>query len=457
LFPCLDPSDFSLHALIFALKSYLPGLGFEHQKLLAYSNSTIFTLPSDGPQDNSAFWVFQFSFCATAATIVSGAVAERLKLEAYFVYTFFLTGFIYPVVAHWAWQGDGWATHQVISGHSVSVIDFAGSGVVHMVGGAAALVGIYVIGPRMRRFQKQKTDDNFASVNLSENDFSGQSTTFCVLGTFILWVGWYGFNCASTGGIAGNGHLAGHAAMTTTISAATSGCFSFLLSRYVDNHWSPAGAMNGILSGLVAITAGCANVDTYGAFFIGLVAAPLYVAASKALIKLELDDVVDAVPVHLVNGIWGVLAPGFFSSADGACGVFYGDAFYLKPDGQSESDVPYRSCNGAQGAQLGAQFAFVLAILAWVIPLSLLMFTALHKADMLRVSATVEENGLDEYEHGGSAYEQDRKVIRAESFKLETARRASFKLEVGALPGDALPLEGLDLELELGLPAEDSQ
>jgi Amt family ammonium transporter len=377
-----------------------------------------------------------------------------LKLEAYFVYTFFLTGFIYPVVAHWAWQGDGWASHQVISGHSVSVIDFAGSGVVHMVGGAAALVGIYVIGPRMRRFQKQKTNDNFANVNLSENDFSGQSTTFCVLGTFILWVGWYGFNCASTGGIAGNGHLAGHAAMTTTISAATSGCFSFVLSRYVDNHWSPAGAMNGILSGLVAITAGCANVDTYGAFFIGLVAAPLYVGASKALTRLELDDVVDAVPVHLVNGIWGVLAPGFFSSADGACGVFYGDAFYLKPDGKSESDVPYRSCNGAQGAQLGAQFSFVLAILAWVVPLSLIMFIALHKADMLRVSAKVEQQGLDAYEHGGSAYEHDRKVIRAESI-----RRASFKAPLSDDDEGGAPTKAgdLDLELEVCLPAEDKQ
>ena len=237
------------------------GVGFEHQKLLAYSNSSTFTLPTDGPQDSSAFWVFQFSFCATAATIVSGAVAERLKLEAYFVYTFFLTGFIYPVVAHWAWQGDGWASNQEINGHAVAVIDFAGSGVVHMVGGAAALVGIIIIGARENRFKKAKTGDEFAHINLSENDFSGQSTTFCVLGTFILWVGWYGFNCASTGGIAGNGHLAGHAAMTTTIAAATAGCFSFLLSRYTRHHWDPAGAMNGILSGLVAITAGCANVD----------------------------------------------------------------------------------------------------------------------------------------------------------------------------------------------------
>jgi Amt family ammonium transporter len=344
--------------------------------------------------------VFQFSFCATAATIVSGAVAERLKLEAYFAYTVALTAFVYPCVAHWVW-GEGWASKMEIGNHTVAVIDFAGSGVVHMVGGMAALIGIWVIGPRHGRFTIKH------SSNAVENSFSGQSATFCVLGTFILWVGWYGFNCVSTGGINGNGHLAGHAAMTTTISAASAGCCSLCLLRFRRCHWDPSGAMNGVLSGLVAITAGCATVDACGAFVIGTVAGFLYVGSSALLVKLKLDDVVDAVPVHLVNGIWGVLAPGFFSSVDGACGIFYTDLMYRKPDG-TESDVPFRTCGGSQAAQLGAQVAFVLAVLLWVGGISLVLFLGLKAANRLRVDVEVEREGLDNHEHGGEAYEQQR-------------------------------------------------
>merc|ERR1711998_385296 len=209
----------------------------------------------------------------------SGAVAERMDLRSYFVYTIFITAFVYPIVVHWAWtfpeentvNGEtvitgpggvgkpGWATQIEADGHTVSVIDFAGSGVVHMTGGLAALIGAAMLGPRLGRFDKD-----------TGNDWSGQNHAFQTLGTLILWVGWDGFNCVSTGGITGNGIAAGKIAMTTTISAATAGSTTMLLGRIFSGAWDPANCNNGILSGLVAITAGCAVVDPYGAFFIGL-------------------------------------------------------------------------------------------------------------------------------------------------------------------------------------------
>jgi len=372
------------------------------------------SLPTTAPFENGAWWVFQFSFCATAATIVSGAVAERMDLRAYFVMTIFLTAFVYPIVVHWAWtfpetQDDGnitgpggvgkpgWATQIEADGNTVGVIDFAGSGVVHMTGGMAALVGAALLGPRRGRFEAGDS-----------NDWSGQNHALQTLGTLILWVGWYGFNCVSTGGIDGQGLNAGRIAMTTTISAATAGATTMMLGRVFSGAWNPAYCNNGILSGLVAITAGCANVEAYGAFWIGFLAAPIYLGSSKLLEKLKIDDVIDASPVHLFCGIWGVLAPGFFgagsfSDGSGSCGVFYKDANYRFANG-TESHVKFRDCGDTQGSQLAAQIAFVVAVITWVGLCSLLMFGLLKAIGILRVSAEDEEQGLDATEHGGGAY-----------------------------------------------------
>merc|ERR1711998_654041 len=387
--------------------------------------------------EDGAWWVFQFSFCATAATIVSGAVAERMDLRAYFVYTIFITAFVYPIVVHWAWtfpeentvNGEtvitgpggvgkpGWATQIEADGHTVSVIDFAGSGVVHMTGGLAALIGAAMLGPRLGRFDKD-----------TGNDWSGQNHAFQTLGTLILWVGWYGFNCVSTGAITGYGVDAGKIAMTTTISAATAGASTMFLGRLFTGAWNPAYCNNGILSGLVAITAGCAVVDPYGAFFIGLLAAPIYVGSSKMLKCLKVDDVIDASPVHLFCGIWGVIAPGFFGAVGGSCGVFYSDANYLNADG-TESNVPYRECGDTQGSQLAAQIAFVVAIIVWVGLNSVFMFGILKAIGILRVSAEIEEGGLDNTEHGGGAYDG---AVRKPSFRAASSDTPTAAADVEA-------------------------
>jgi len=407
------------------------GAGFTVQRLNEDGS-----LPTTAQFEKGAWWVFQFSFCATAATIVSGAVAERMDLRAYFVYTIFITAFVYPIVVHWAWtfpetntvNGEdvitgpggvgkpGWATQIEADGNTVAVIDFAGSGVVHMTGGMAALVGAALLGPRRGRF-----DAN------DKNDWSGQNHAFQTVGTLILWVGWYGFNCVSTGSITGYGIDAGKIAMTTTISAATAGATTMMLGRLFSGAWNPANCNNGILSGLVAITAGCAVVEPYGAFFIGLIAAPIYLGSSKLLEKLKIDDVIDASPVHFFCGIWGVLAPGFFGAVGGSCGIFYKDANYLNANG-TESDIAFRECGGTQGSQLAAQIAFVIAIIVWVGLCSLVMFGLLKVIGILRVSAEDEEAGLDAAEHGGSAYSG---ATRSTSFK-ETSEAPTAAKDVEA-------------------------
>jgi len=374
------------------------------------------------PASDDAWWTFQCSFCATAATIVSGAVAERLQITAYFCYTVVLTTLVYPVVAHWAWGPDGWAQSMEISGSTHAVQDFAGSGVVHMVGGMAALTGIIVLGPRTGRFG---ADGKPVSAG-----FNGQSSVFCVLGTIILWVGWYGFNCVSTGAIDGNGNTAGHVAKTTTLAAALGGFTTFVLRRVLSGTWDITAGTNGILSGLVAITAGCAVVEDYGAICIGIVSAFVYLGSSNLLLRLQLDDVVDAIPVHLFNGFWGVVAVGFFSSADQMCGVFYRSQNYLNATTGLETDIPYRSCQGNQGTFLATQICFALAVVAWVGVLTFILFFALSKCGLLRLSAAEEQQGLDELEHGGSAYETDRdRLTRSGSFKIVQQNNLEKRLE----------------------------
>lgn len=209
----------------------------------------------DGPGFNGdayIFWLFQWAFAATAATIVSGAVAERVTFEAYFIYSFVLTAFIYPVVSHWCWSGDGWASafHPSLL-FSTGVIDFAGSGVVHMTGGLAALVGAVFLGPRTGRF-----DGNGVPVALSQ-----QSMPFQTLGTMILWFGWYGFNCGSALSLSGQlGAVVAKTAVTTTLSAAMSGLCTVLWGKlWGPGYICPALANNGILGGLVGITASCSG------------------------------------------------------------------------------------------------------------------------------------------------------------------------------------------------------
>ncbi|KAF4744981.1 hypothetical protein FOZ62_031632, partial [Perkinsus olseni] len=234
-------------------------------------------------------WFFQWAFSATAATIVSGGVAERVNSVSYFVYSAIMTGFIYPFVVAWGWSGEFWLTNDFDSPY----FDFAGSGIVHLTGGIGALVGAAILGPRRGRFD----------LSVDQSVFDPHSIPLIVLGTFILWFGWFGFNAGSTLSMsdAATAHTAALAAVNTVLSGASGG-FTLFVIRFglLPGHkFDVAGVCNGILAGLVSITAGCSNVIPAG------------------IRLLKIDDPLDAFPIHGVCGIWGVLAVPFFDFAKG--------------------------------------------------------------------------------------------------------------------------------------------
>ncbi|CAM9435583.1 unnamed protein product [Choristocarpus tenellus] len=334
-----------------------------------------------------ASWLFQWAFAATAATIVSGAVAERVSFNAYVVYSIVLTCFIYPVVVHWAWHTRGWASSFADPSDLLfdcGVIDFAGSGVVHMTGGMAALIAAIVIGPRIGRFNQDGTS----------NTLPAQSAVLQTLGTLILWFGWYGFNGASTLYIIGLSGVAAKTMVTTTIGAASGALSSCILHKLSLHYWDAGAANNGILAGLVAITAPCSTCEPEGAFVIGVVAGLVYFLASSLLEKLKIDDVVNASPVHLFCGMWGVLSAGFFATKTNYSAAYYSER------ASTCAGVFY----GGDGSTLLAAFVFILAILAWVGVTCTILFVSIKLTIGMRVSKEMEEAGLDDSKHGGQTY-----------------------------------------------------
>ena len=330
-------------------------------------------------------WFFQFAFAATAATIVSGAVAERCSMAAYAGYSAFLTGFVYPVVVHWVWSGTGWLSAWKATGNksawlNVGVVDFAGCGVVHMVGGAAAGIGAAVLGPRIGRFAGE-----------NPGPIKGHSMPLVVLGTFFLWVGWYGFNPGSTLYIGGVSTVASRVAVTTTLAAASGGVANLFIHYKLSQTYDVAEMCNGILAGLVSITSACPVVEPWAAVVIGPIGAVFYTLGAKLLVKLEIDDAVNATPVHYFAGCWGLMAPALFArpqhmreaygNADVA-GLFYTGQFNM----------------------LGCNFVALIAITVWVAALMTPFFKLLKMAGWFRVPENIEIEGLDDSKHGGSAY-----------------------------------------------------
>ncbi|CAN0020123.1 unnamed protein product, partial [Sphacelaria rigidula] len=334
-----------------------------------------------------ASWLFQWAFAATAATIVSGAVAERVSFNAYVVYSIVLTSFIYPVVVHWGWSGDGWASPWSDDADSrlfgCGVIDFAGSGVVHMTGGAAALMAAVFVGSRLGRF------DNDGAANTLPQ----QSAVLQSLGTLILWFGWYGFNGVSTLYIVNYSGVAAKTMVTTTISAAAGTITTVILGKFSLGYWDAGSANNGVLAGLVGITAGCSTCEPEGAFIIGVISGFVYMGASKALVKAKIDDVVDAIPVHFACGAWGVFAAALFATKEN-----YVAAYYDRAD--KCAGVFY----GGDGAAVAAAVVFILAIIAWVGGTCTILFLAIKFTVGLRVSKEMEELGMDDSKHGGQTY-----------------------------------------------------
>ncbi|EFK07314.1 putative Ammonium transporter 1 member 1 [delta proteobacterium NaphS2] len=305
-----------------------------------------------------AFWMFQVVFAATAATIVSGAMAERTKFSGYMVYSIFICAIIYPIFGSWAWgglfNGGGWL-------EKLGFIDFAGSTVVHSVGGWAGLAGAIVLGPRIGKFTKDG----------KVRPILGHNLPLAALGVFILWLGWFGFNPGST------------TAATTDIAmifvntnlAAAAGAVLAMFTSWIKIGKPDIGmSLNGALAGLVAITAPCANVTPLSAVIIGAIAGIIVVMAVFFFDKIKVDDPVGAISVHGVNGAWGTLAAGLFN------------------------------IGGTSGKIIGVQILGIVACFVWTFCTAFILFKIIDKTIGLRVSAEEEREGLDYSEHGGNAY-----------------------------------------------------
>eukprot|EP00448_Togula_jolla_P008287 CAMPEP_0170604248 /NCGR_PEP_ID=MMETSP0224-20130122/19322_1 /TAXON_ID=285029 /ORGANISM="Togula jolla, Strain CCCM 725" /LENGTH=535 /DNA_ID=CAMNT_0010929139 /DNA_START=23 /DNA_END=1630 /DNA_ORIENTATION=+ len=345
--------------------------------------------PTTGIQTPNGFrahWFFQWAFCGAAATIVSGGVMERVQFPAYSLYSLLMSAFIYPVVVSWTW-GGGWLAGGDDGINSVGYMDFAGSGIVHMVGGVGALVGSIVCGSRDHRWDKDR-----------EDDFIPHSTPLLVLGTFVLWFGWYGFNCGSTLEMhdKATGLLASHVAQTTTLSAAVGGITVFLAQYAIIRKYDVGAFCNGILAGLVSITAPCATVDTGSAVAIGFLGGLIYLGASMSLKKLHIDDPLDAFPVHGCCGAWGVLAAALFDIGKGfesAHGWSYWDC---------QRDDAGACDKSAWSKLLAANLLQILCVCTWTAVTSALIFIPLGMAGLLRSPSHVQEAGADAKKHSPS-------------------------------------------------------
>ena len=318
-------------------------------------------------QGEGADLFFQTMFAATAATIVSGAIAGRTKYTTYIVFSIVMTAIIYPISGGWQWQGEGWLT-------KLGFIDFAGSSIVHSVGGWAALVAAFMVGPRIGKYVDGKV-----------LPIPGHNQVLATLGVFILWFGWFGFNGGSQLAWGGSDSIAASSAVLVTNLAAAAGGLGALITTWIWYGKPNLGqTLNGTLAGLVSITAGCGNMTTEGAVLTGLIGGILVVFSIEFIEKkLKIDDAVGAASVHGVAGAFGTLAIGLWGvDGDTAIGLF----------------------NGGGASQLGVQATGVLAYAVWSIGLSFIVFTILKKTMGLRVSKEIEIEGLDVHEHGSIAY-----------------------------------------------------
>jgi ammonium transporter, Amt family len=357
--------DFSAGALIYWAIGYSIMYGESILGFIGAPDFVFFNSNGTGDYADKTDLLFQTVFAATAATIVSGAMAERTKFHAYLIFSVFITLVIYPVSGHWLW-GEGWLSQ-------LGFIDFAGSTIVHSVGAWVGLAGAIVIGPRLGKYVNGKR---------IPTAIPGHNLAFGALGVFILWFGWFGFNAGSQLGAAGEENVIaiGHIALTTNLSAAA-GAIAAMLTAYARyKRPSLSLSLNGALAGLVAITAGCAAVSPASAVLIGLMAGIILVFSVEFIDqRLKIDDPVGAVSVHGVAGAFGTLMVGVFA-IDG--GLLYGGGF----------------------TQLGIQAVGVVSIFGWAFILGFILFSILKETNNLRVSKRIEEEGLDIYEHGESVY-----------------------------------------------------
>lgn len=353
---------------------------------------------------NAPSFVFNLVFCATAATIVSGSMAERTKFVSYCIYSGVISLFVYPIEAGWVWNSQGWLAQ-------LGFHDFAGSAAIHSVGGITALIGAIMVGPRLGKYVKDQTG-KVKKVNA----IPGHSITLGALGCFILWFGWYGFN----GAAAWDGNSLASIFVTTTIAPAVATCTTMLYTWIKNGKPDVSMCLNGSLAGLVGVTAGCDAVDALGSAIIGIVSGILVVVVVETLdLKLHIDDPVGAVGVHLANGVWGTLAVGLLANPAapaGLEGLLYTGSFRL----------------------LGIQTLGIIAILAWTAVTMILTFLIIRKTVGLRVSKEEEIKGLDRTEHGlPSAYADFVPAVESLNYGYESAMNVSGDVP----PAEAVPVK----------------
>ncbi len=352
-------------------------------------------------------FVFNLVFCATAATIVSGAMAERTKFISYCIYSGVISLFVYPIEAGWVWNSKGWLV-------GLGFHDFAGSAAIHSVGGITALIGAIMVGPRLGKYIKDE-NKKFKKVNA----IPGHSITLGALGCFILWFGWYGFN----GAAAWDNNSLASIFVTTTIAPAIATCVTMIFTWIKNGKPDVSMCINASLAGLVGITAGCDALDAVGSTIVGIVSGFLVVFVVEFLdIKLHIDDPVGAVGVHLANGIWGTVAVGLLANPKapaGLKGLFYTGSFRL----------------------LGIQLLGIASILVWTAIMMTATFFIIKNTIGLRVSAEEEIKGLDKTEHGlPSAYADFVPAVESIDYGYENAIAVSGETPVSeAIPIKKMP------------------
>ncbi len=407
--------DFAIGALAF----WLLGFGL----LCGDSLSGIIGKPFNPFTDFAAgtdwtSFIFNLVFCATAATIVSGAMAERTKFSAYCIYSLLISMLVYPVSAHWIWNTNGWLA-------SLGFVDFAGSTAVHLVGGVSAFAGAKILGPRLGKYKKGEDG------KLVSKAIPGHSLTLGALGVFILWFGWYGFNGAAATSV----DMAAKIFVTTSLAAATSTIAVMIITWIKYKKPDVSMTLNGTLAGLVAITAGCAAVSTTGAFFIGLIAAFVVVFGIEFIDKkLHIDDPVGAIGVHGLCGAVGTILVGLFSTDSGII-----SGFILNSDLTAAAAFKF----------LGVQVLGVAAVICYVAAVMFAVFKVIQKVHGLRVSKHEEIVGLDLTEHGlNSSYADFMPNVSSNDFVDEE----TIKKDAPVAIEEALPIQTISRTITKGTP-----
>lgn len=388
-------SALSYWALGFGLAYGTGGLTGDAARFIGSGSFFIDSVSLDGADEDGVvqtygqgFYFFQWAFAATAATIVSGAVAGRMRLEAYMITALWITGFVYPVVTHWVWSSEGWLsafsslTPLFADSYpaAAGMFDFAGSAVVHMTGGVAAFWGAFFLGPR-----------------IDYKEAKGHNLPLVFIGTMLLWFGWYGFNCGST--LVFDNFLAGKVAVTTTLAPSAAVVFGMIYLKLKTGTWDLVNSLNCALAGLVSITANCIIVDDFAAIPIGIIGALLYIYGSAALKNNGIDDPVGAIAVHGICGAWGAIAVGIFgnpNAADAAYGTSFAALGYVST--QSNTGVEFQF-TPLPPYQMAVQVTGVAAIIAWVTAMTVPLFFIMKVTGFIRVSEQEEIDGLDASEH----------------------------------------------------------